>query len=191
MDGAALHARIEPALDHRAVRLDAGDDRAGHLASLAKRGHDHCVVGHVSSRVEPAVLQGQRTQLAELVAAHQARACHLAHGIARAQPHEHLSVLIHLECPASHGATLLSKSPQGRPWLQQASRRLRCPTLAGLRRLRRGRFMPTLHWPEYAGHATAPVGSVLAGLCRIRSGRFMPVGDTVTIAMTSPSKKVS
>ena len=38
--------------------------------------------------------------------------------------------------------------------------------------------MPTLRWPEYAGYATAPVGSAVAGLCRLRRGRFMPVGGT-------------
>ena len=68
--------------------------------------HEHPVVGHSTSRVEPAVLQGNRAQLAQLVAAHQARACHRAHGVARAQPHEHMSVLKHLKSLASDWAVL-------------------------------------------------------------------------------------
>lgn len=124
-DGAALHARVEPALDHRTVGLDAGDGRTRHLAPLAQGGHDHGVVGRVRRRVKPAMLKGDCAQLAQLVADHQARACHLAHRVSRAQSHEHLSVLNHLECPASHWVALLSRSLEGRPWLQQASKRLR------------------------------------------------------------------
>lgn len=73
---------------------------------------DGLVVGNVGAGVQPALRHGHGAQLAELVAAHQAAARDLAHGVAGTQPHEHLSVLEHLDPPAAHGEHLLGKRPR-------------------------------------------------------------------------------
>jgi hypothetical protein len=71
VDGAALHASVQPGLDGRAVRLDAGDGGAG-TPARAERGDDGLVVGNVGAGVQPALRHSDGAQLAELVAAHQA-----------------------------------------------------------------------------------------------------------------------
>jgi hypothetical protein len=70
VDRLATHAGGQPARDHRAMRLYAGDG-AGRAPGLAQHGDDLGVVGQRRGGVQPAALGSQRAQRSGLVAAHQ------------------------------------------------------------------------------------------------------------------------
>jgi hypothetical protein len=108
MDRAALHAGVEPVLYDFAQWLDAGDGGRRSPARPHRRS-ERRIIGQLGTGGQPAPAVRQRAQLAELVAAHEARARDLAHGVARAQPHERLSVLEHLDPSATHRTGLPSK----------------------------------------------------------------------------------
>ena len=90
----------------------AGDGAAG-----TPRGpegeRDLEVLGQRLRGVEPAALQGERTQLRSLRPTHQARTLDVAVGFALAHAHQNLSVLKHLDSPAAHRLFLRAKGPKG------------------------------------------------------------------------------
>ena len=91
-------------------------------------------------------------------------------GRARAQPHEHLSVLEHLDSPAAHRCLLHKQKPVRVPdGPVGASRgaRLRFGQPVRQQGAGSGRYVPTTPWPVDAD-------SELAGICRSRRGRYMP-----------------
>jgi len=141
VDRAALHAGVEPALHDFAQGLGAGDGGGRSFARRHRLG-DGFVAGQLGGGVEPAVRLREPQQLARLVPAQEAAARDLARRVARAQPHEHLSVLEHLDPSATHGGPP-SKSSDGSRGVVEDSRRPR----------------GTGHWPLYADHG-------LAGICR-------------------------
>ena len=111
VDGAPLHAGFKPAFDDLAVRLNTGDGGTGPTA-LTHGAGDGLVFGDLRLWIEPSSLLRQRAQHCQLVASHQPRAGQLAHGIARAKTHEHLTVLKHFESPTTHGNHLPGKKPE-------------------------------------------------------------------------------
>jgi len=147
VDRAALHAGVEPALDHLAQRLDVGDGGGRSLAGLHRLG-DGLVLGQRGAGIQPAERLRDPHQLVGLVATQEAAARHLARRVARAQTHEHLSELEHLDPSATHRAALRAKSSDGSAGVIEDSRRL----------------LGTGDWPVYADHD-------VAGICRSWTGR--------------------
>jgi len=113
--GVDHHARNpvgEPALDHGAIRLHRGNRRAGASCPADRRG-ERGIVGQHGGRIEPALGQGERAERRDLRPAHQAAAGNVPVTVPLAQPRQHLSIMMHLESPATHRSLPGPKRSEG------------------------------------------------------------------------------
>ena len=106
----ALHALIEPRGNERAPGCDRGH-RGARATRLPDDRGDRLLLGHRALGGEPTLRVRERAKRGGLLAAHQAAARNDALGIAFTQSRENLSVLEHLESPATHRAPPAVKKP--------------------------------------------------------------------------------
>ena len=91
--------------------LDPGDRRAG-TPRLTEVGGDRRIVGQTRGRLEPAETARQRPEGRSLGPADQPRAGDLSVSVALAQLHQDLSIVMHLESPATHRLLPDRKGPR-------------------------------------------------------------------------------